>query len=80
MDKYEIQIKSLMETCSNFEAENKKLNQKVSVEEEFDKDVESIARWCENLSFLNQRRFFFLFFFWIYIKIKLIFLAKISSA
>ena len=62
MDKYEIQIKSLMETCSNFEAENKKLNQKVSVEEEFDKDVESIARWCENLSFLCQRRFFFYFF------------------
>ncbi|XP_063715318.1 serine/threonine-protein kinase Genghis Khan-like isoform X3 [Symsagittifera roscoffensis] len=48
VDKYEIQIKSLMETCSNFEAENKKLNQKVSVEEEFDKDVESIARWVND--------------------------------
>ena len=45
VDKFEIQIKSLMETCSNMETENKKLLQKVAIDEEFDKDVENIARW-----------------------------------
>ena len=45
VDKFEIQVKSLMETCSNLEKENKKLNQKMLAEEEFDKDVENIARW-----------------------------------
>merc|ERR550532_1501402 len=48
VDKFEIQMKSLMDTCSKLEGENKKLAHKVSIEEEMDKDVESIARWVND--------------------------------